>query len=80
MSRKIRSVGVYQSENFSLIEILATKAQGDEALKRHKEPVVVKTYYEVYPSQLEVLSYAQAFDLEMIIDHARKWRKLNGEG
>jgi hypothetical protein len=78
MSKKIKSVGVYLSENFSLIEVLATKAQGEKALEESKSPVVVKAFYEVYPSQLEVLSYAQASDLELIIETARKWRSANG--
>lgn len=78
MSKKIKSVGIYLSENFSLLEVVATKAQGEKALEESKSPVVVKAYYEVYPSQLEVLSYAQASDLELIIETARKWRKANG--
>jgi hypothetical protein len=79
VSKKIKGVGIYLSENFSLLEVVATKAQGEKALEESKSPVVVKAYYEVYPSQLEVLSYAQASDLELIIETARKWRSANGE-
>ena len=73
-SPKIRSVGVYRSKDFTLVEVLTTKTQGERALREHPEPVVVKTYYEVYPKQLEVLSYTEASQLETIIEHARKWR------
>ena len=65
---------MYLSENFSLIEIFTTKAQGEKAVAEAKTPVVARVFYEVYPSQLEVLSYAQASDLEFIIETARKWR------
>lgn len=78
MSKKIKSVGIYLSENFSLLGVVTTKAQGEKALEMATSPIIVKTYYEIYPSQLEVLSYAQASDLELIIETARKWRSANG--
>lgn len=77
-SNRIKAVGVYRSDNFRLIATFANKAKGTEFQNSYSDSTEMVFYYNIYPSQVEVLGYAQASDLELIIGTATKWRDENG--
>ena len=60
---KIKSIGFYDSTN-QLVEVHATKASADRSTAHHAYD---RVFYYVYPSQLQLLGYAQAVDLETIL-------------
>ena len=74
MSRLL-SAGVYREKDFVLVSVHQTKAQALKAQKEDKDFTEVRFFYNIYPSQVAVLSYAQAVDLENIIATAKKWRE-----
>ena len=76
-SNRIKAVGVYRLDNFSLIATFASKAKAVEFQDSYKDNTESVYYYNIYPSQVEVLGYAQASDLELIIGTAKKWRESN---
>lgn len=60
---RIKSIGLYDS-NHQLVEAHATKASADRSTVQHNHD---RVFYYVYPSQLQLLGYAQAVDLETIL-------------
>jgi hypothetical protein len=73
MSR-IKSVGVYEADDYRPVETFATKKRAMEYMTAYTastgESVYAEFFYYLTPEQLSVLSYAQARDLEMIIKFA----------
>lgn len=74
MSR-ILSAGLYREKDLVLISAHQTKAQALKAQNENKDFTEVRYFYNIYPSQVAVLSYGQAVDLETIIATAKKWRE-----
>lgn len=70
---------MYHSDSFRLIATFASKAKALEFQKAYPDNTEIVYYYNIYPSQVEVLGYAQASDLELIIKTATKWREANGQ-
>lgn len=73
-TKKMKSAGIYDSFDYSLVGVFNTKTAFENAKKNTLGNVVAKTFYEVYPSQLEVLSYTEATQIELILTSAREWR------
>lgn len=73
MSR-IKSVGVYEADDYRPVETFATKKRAMEFMNDYTastgESVYSEFFYYLTPEQLLVLSYAQARDLEMILKFA----------
>jgi hypothetical protein len=74
MSR-VLSAGVYRQKDLVLLSVHQTKAQALKAQNENKDFTEVRYFYNIYPSQVAVLSYGQAVDLEHIIATAKKWRE-----
>lgn len=60
---KIKSIGFYD-KNSALVEVHATMASANRSTVQHSHD---RVFYYVYPSQLQLLGYAQAVDLETIL-------------
>jgi len=69
MSR-IKAVGVYTGDDFRPIEVFATKKKAQEFMHSLKDSSYAEFFYYLTPDQLSTLSYAQARDLEMILEFA----------
>ena len=73
---RILSAGLYREKDAVLVSVHQTKAQALKAQKEDKDFTEVRFFYNIYPSQVAVLSYAQAVDLENIIETAKSWKKI----
>jgi hypothetical protein len=73
---RILSAGLYREKDLVLISAHQTKAQAVKAQTEDKDFTEVRFFYNIYPSQVAVLSYAQAVDLENIIETAKSWKKI----
>jgi hypothetical protein len=74
MSR-IKAVGVYERDDYRPVEVFSTKNKAltfmtDYSVSTGQSDVYAEFFYYLTPEQLSTLSYAQARDLEMILEFA----------
>lgn len=74
---RIKSIGIYREDDARLLGAFTNKAKATQFQDELDIKSFIVYYYHTYASQLEVLGYSQARDLEVIIESATKWRSSN---
>lgn len=74
--RKIKTAGVYTTDTSKLLGVFTSKGSAKEFANSYPKFTEIVFYYNLTPTQVEVLPYAQAYDFENKIETATNWRKI----